>query len=184
MHIVSQVEGTLSKDKTLYDLMRATFPAGTLSGAPKVRAMEIIEELEPTGRGVYGGAAGYLGYDGNLDLAIAIRTVLALPDRLAVQVGAGVVYDSVPERELLRAFPAQPPVAAPTVPQHRFGLFGSEIENSLRSWFPGATCARARLELLRFQYCFDRLRKHLRGKRRHRPRNRESRHTRCTGADR
>jgi len=81
-------------------VIRATFPAGTLSGAPKVRAMEIIEELEPHGRGVYGGAAGYLGYDGNLDLAIAIRSLIALPELLHVQVGAGIVYDSVPTREL------------------------------------------------------------------------------------
>ena len=100
MHLVSAVEATVQPGATAEAVIRATFPAGTLSGAPKVRAMEIIEELEPTGRGVYGGAAGYLGYGGNLDLAIAIRSVLALPDRLYVQTGAGVVFDSDPSREL------------------------------------------------------------------------------------
>jgi anthranilate synthase component 1 len=99
MHLVSSVHGTLRSDVDVEGVIRATFPAGTLSGAPKVRAMEIIEELEPHGRGVYGGAAGYLGYDGNLDLAIAIRSVLAMNDTLHVQVGAGIVYDSTPERE-------------------------------------------------------------------------------------
>ena len=99
MHLVSNVGGELADGATMEDVIRATFPAGTLSGAPKVRAMEIIEELEPHGRGVYGGAAGYLAYGGNLDLAIAIRSVLALRDRLYVQVGAGIVYDSVPSRE-------------------------------------------------------------------------------------
>lgn len=99
MHLVSSVKGTVTPDTPMEDVIRATFPAGTLSGAPKVRAMEIIEELEPNGRGVYGGAAGYLGYDGNLDMAIAIRSVLAFEDKLYVQAGAGIVYDSVPERE-------------------------------------------------------------------------------------
>ncbi len=99
MHLVSQVEGTVPKDTRADAVIRATFPAGTLSGAPKVRALEIIEELEPTGRGVYGGAVGYLGYDGTLDLAIAIRSIVGLPASLLVQTGAGVVYDSEPERE-------------------------------------------------------------------------------------
>jgi anthranilate synthase component 1 len=99
MHLVSGVTGRLAPETSMEDIIKATFPAGTLSGAPKVRAMEIIEELEPHGRGVYGGAAGYLGYDGNLDLAIAIRSVLALDDMFYVQAGAGVVYDSSPERE-------------------------------------------------------------------------------------
>ena len=99
MHLVSSVQGVLAPGVTPEEVIRATFPAGTLSGAPKVRAMEIIEELEPHGRGVYGGAAGYLGYDGNLDLAIAIRSVLATDERLYVQAGAGIVYDSVPARE-------------------------------------------------------------------------------------
>ncbi|MFT5429863.1 MAG: anthranilate synthase component 1 [Myxococcota bacterium] len=100
MHLVSSVCGRVGPDVTAEAIIRATFPAGTLSGAPKVRAMEIIEELEPHGRGIYGGAAGYLSYNGNLDLAIAIRSVLALPDRLLVQAGAGIVWDSVPSREL------------------------------------------------------------------------------------
>ena len=100
MHLVSNVRAQLPEGLGPEDVIRATFPAGTLSGAPKVRAMEIIEELEPHGRGVYGGAAGYLSYSGNLDLAIAIRSVLAHQDRLYVQAGAGIVYDSVPSREL------------------------------------------------------------------------------------
>lgn len=82
MHLVSSVTGAVDPDVDAEDIIRATFPAGTLSGAPKVRAMEIIEELEPHGRGVYGGAAGYVGYDGNIDLAITIRSVLALPSTL------------------------------------------------------------------------------------------------------
>ena len=99
MHIVSSVLGTVDESMSAEAIIRSTFPAGTLSGAPKVRAMEIIEELEPTRRGVYGGAVGYLGYDQNLDLAIAIRSVLAMPERLYVQAGAGIVYDSNPARE-------------------------------------------------------------------------------------
>ena len=99
MHLVSSVRGRVAAGLPMVDVVRATFPAGTLTGAPKVRAMEIIEELEPHGRNVYGGAAGYLGYDGNVDLAIAIRSVLALGDRLYVQVGAGIVHDSTPARE-------------------------------------------------------------------------------------
>jgi anthranilate synthase component 1 len=99
MHIVSSVLGTVDAEMTAEAIIRATFPAGTLSGAPKVRAMEIIEELEPTRRGLYGGAVGYVGYDQNLDLAIAIRSVLAMPERLYVQAGAGIVYDSNPARE-------------------------------------------------------------------------------------
>ena len=99
MHLVSHVVGVLRKDCDAYDVIAATFPAGTLTGAPKLRAMEIIHELEPEPRGVYGGAVGYVGYDGNLDLAITIRTIEATPGTVAVQAGAGVVYDSDPERE-------------------------------------------------------------------------------------
>jgi anthranilate synthase component 1 len=84
-----------------FDAFRATFPAGTLSGAPKVRAMEIIEELEPVRRGVYGGAVGYFDFSGNMDTGIAIRTVLFKDGRAYVQAGAGIVADSVPEREHL-----------------------------------------------------------------------------------
>ena len=99
MHIVSNVDAALESDKDAFDLIRATFPAGTLSGAPKVRAMEIIHELEPQSRGAYGGAVGYIGYDGNMDLAITIRTMEIHGDRVAVQAGAGIVADSVPECE-------------------------------------------------------------------------------------
>lgn len=99
MHIVSDVTGTICDDMDAFDLLRATFPAGTVSGAPKVRAMEIIEELEPTRRGLYAGAVGYFGFDGNMDTAIAIRTVLLKDGTAHIQAGAGIVYDSVPERE-------------------------------------------------------------------------------------
>ena len=87
MHIVSQVEGRLSADKTPYDLMRATFPAGTLSGAPKIRAMQIISELEQTARGPYGGCVGYFSFNGNLDCCITIRTALVKDGRAWVQAG-------------------------------------------------------------------------------------------------
>src|SRR6266540_1313460 len=99
MHIVSSVEGQLSKDKTPYDLMRATFPAGTLTGAPKVRAMQIIAELEQTARGPYGGCVGYFSFNGNLDCCIAIRTALIQQGRAFIQVGGGWVNDSEPESE-------------------------------------------------------------------------------------
>jgi anthranilate synthase component 1 len=99
MHIVSQIQGSLSPGKTPYDLMRATFPAGTLSGAPKIRAMQIISELERTARGPYGGCVGYFSFSGNLDCCITIRTAL-LKDGLAyVQAGGGWVNDSTPEGE-------------------------------------------------------------------------------------
>jgi anthranilate synthase component 1 len=99
MHLVSHVTGQIRRDCDALDVIRAAFPAGTLTGAPKIRAMEIIHELEPGPRNVYGGAVGYLGYDGNMDLAITIRTIEIRGDRVAVQAGAGVVFDSVPERE-------------------------------------------------------------------------------------
>jgi anthranilate synthase component 1 len=99
MHIVSNVEGELKTDITAMDVLRATLPAGTLSGAPKVRAMEIIDELEPVKRGIYGGAVGYLGWNGNMDTAIAIRTAVIKDGVMHVQAGAGVVADSVPESE-------------------------------------------------------------------------------------
>jgi anthranilate synthase component 1 len=98
-HIVSQVVGDLQKDRECYDALRAVFPAGTVSGAPKVRAMEIIEELEPSRRGPYAGAVGYFSYNGNSDFAITIRTLFADGDKAYIQVGAGIVADSVPERE-------------------------------------------------------------------------------------
>ncbi|MBP9528890.1 MAG: chorismate-binding protein, partial [Laribacter sp.] len=99
MHIVSSVEGQLRDGMSNLDVLRATFPAGTLSGAPKVRAMEIIDEFEPGKRGVYGGAVGYLGFNGDMDLAIAIRTAVIKDGQLFVQAGAGVVADSVPQSE-------------------------------------------------------------------------------------
>ncbi len=98
-HIVSHVSGRLRPDADRFDALRATFPAGTLSGAPKVRAMEIIEELEKTRRGVYGGAVGYIDFGGNLDTCIAIRTVLVKDRTVYLQVGAGIVADSDPHRE-------------------------------------------------------------------------------------
>ena len=99
MHIVSNVEGKLKPGMGPIDVLRATFPAGTLSGAPKIRAMEIIDELEPTKRGIYGGACGYISFVGDLDLAIAIRTGVIKDGTLYVQAAAGVVADSVPENE-------------------------------------------------------------------------------------
>jgi anthranilate synthase component 1 len=99
MHIVSNVVGTLDPGRDALDVLRATFPAGTLSGAPKVRAMQIIDELEPERRGVYGGAVGYIGFDGNMDVAIAIRTIVARDGEMWLQAGAGIVEASDPERE-------------------------------------------------------------------------------------
>jgi anthranilate synthase component 1 len=101
MHLVSNVRGTLAPEHDAFDAFRATFPAGTLSGAPKIRAMEIIEELEPVRRGVYGGAVGYFSFNGNMDTGIAIRTVLIKDGRVYVQAGAGIVADSIPEQEHL-----------------------------------------------------------------------------------
>uniref|UniRef100_UPI001792A4FE anthranilate synthase component I family protein n=1 Tax=Methylibium sp. TaxID=2067992 RepID=UPI001792A4FE len=99
MHIVSNVEGLLKPGTTNMDVLRATFPAGTLSGAPKIRAMEIIDELEPVQRGIYGGACGYISFAGDMDVAIAIRTGIVKDNVLYVQAAAGVVADSVPELE-------------------------------------------------------------------------------------
>lgn len=99
MHISSNVEGLLAEDKSAMDVLRATLPVGTLSGAPKIRAIEIIDELEPVKRGVYGGAVGYLSWNGNMDTAIAIRTAVIKNERLYVEAGCGVVADSVPQTE-------------------------------------------------------------------------------------
>ena len=99
MHIVSNVTGRLKEGTSCLDVLRATLPAGTLSGAPKIRAMEIIDELEPVKRGVYGGAVGYLSFNGNMDTAIAIRTAVIKDQTLHIQAGAGVVADSVPRLE-------------------------------------------------------------------------------------
>ncbi len=103
MHIVSQVEGSVRADMDAFDLLRAVFPAGTLSGAPKVRAMEIIEELEGTRRGPYGGAVGYFSYDGSMDMCITIRSVLLQGDTAYIQAGAGIVADSDPTREYIES---------------------------------------------------------------------------------
>jgi len=99
MHLVSNVVGKIKKGLTSIDVLKATFPAGTLSGAPKIRAMEIIDELEPDRRGVYGGAVGYLSWTGNMDVAIAIRTAVIQGKNLSVRAGGGIVYDSDPESE-------------------------------------------------------------------------------------
>jgi anthranilate synthase component 1 len=99
MHIVTNVHGQLAPDKSAYDVMRATFPAGTVSGSPKVRAMQVINELEKSKRCAYAGAVGYFGFDGNLDSCIALRTVVLRHGKAYVQAGAGIVADSVPESE-------------------------------------------------------------------------------------
>ena len=101
MHLVSNITCDMKKGVDAYDLFKATFPAGTLSGAPKISAMEIISELENTQRRVYGGAAGYISFTGNMDFAITIRTAVMEDDKLTVQAGAGIVYDSDPQKELL-----------------------------------------------------------------------------------
>ncbi len=99
MHIVSNVDATLKPNMSNMDILRATFPAGTVSGSPKVRAMQIIDELEPSKRGVYSGAVGYLGFNGDMDVAIALRTAVIKDKTLYVQAGAGIVADSVPQSE-------------------------------------------------------------------------------------
>ena len=100
MHIVSNVQGQSRAGTGLMDILASTFPAGTLSGAPKIRAMEIIQELEPSRRGIYGGALGYLSFAGDIDLAIGIRTAIIKDKKAYLQTGAGIVADSNPEREL------------------------------------------------------------------------------------
>jgi anthranilate synthase component 1 len=99
MHIASIVESEIREDKTSLDVLQSTLPVGTLSGAPKVRAMEIIDEMEPDKRGVFGGAMGYLGWNDNMDMAIAIRTAVIKGGKLYVQAGAGIVADSQPDKE-------------------------------------------------------------------------------------
>ena len=99
MHLVSSLRGQLRKDVDCFDALMACFPAGTLSGAPKIRAMEIIDELEPTRRGIYAGAILYLDFSGNIDSCIALRTLVAKGGRAYIQAGGGIVADSVPERE-------------------------------------------------------------------------------------
>jgi anthranilate synthase component 1 len=99
MHLVSNVEGRLKNGLDAFDVLEACFPAGTVTGAPKVRAMEIIEELEPIKRGPYAGAVGYFSYSGNMDTCITIRTLIIKGNKVYVQAGAGIVADSIPERE-------------------------------------------------------------------------------------
>jgi anthranilate synthase component 1 len=99
MHLVTHVQGKLRDDLTAFDALRSCFPAGTVSGAPKIRAMQIIAELEPEKRGPYAGAVGYFSYSGNMDMAIAIRTMVMTRGVAYTQSGCGIVYDSVPERE-------------------------------------------------------------------------------------
>lgn len=99
MHIVSNIKGRLNDGLDSFEALKACFPAGTLTGAPKIRAMEIIEELEPVKRGVYGGSVGYFGYSGNMDMCITIRTLVIKDGRVYIQAGAGIVADSAPEKE-------------------------------------------------------------------------------------
>jgi anthranilate synthase component 1 len=99
MHLVSNIQCHMKEDQDCWELLQASFPAGTLSGAPKIRAMEIITELEKTPRGPYGGAVGYISFSGNMDLAITIRTAIIENGQLTVQAGAGIVADSDPEQE-------------------------------------------------------------------------------------
>jgi anthranilate synthase component 1 len=99
MHIVSNVQGHIQEGKSAFDVIRACFPAGTVSGAPKIRAMEIIEELERVRRGIYAGAIGYFSFSGNMDTCITIRTIIILDGNAYTQVGAGIVADSQPEKE-------------------------------------------------------------------------------------
>ena len=99
MHLVSDVKGVLDSRYDAFDLVKAAFPAGTLSGAPKVRAMELIAEFEKSPRGVYGGAAGYFSYTGDMDLAIVIRTLVKVGEILSIRAGAGIVADSIAEKE-------------------------------------------------------------------------------------
>jgi anthranilate synthase component 1 len=101
MHIVSNVSGKIAKDKDFFDAFLSCMPAGTVSGAPKLRAMQIIAEVENEARGAYAGAIGYLGFSGNLDTCITIRTIIFKNGKAYVQAGAGIVWDSVPESEYL-----------------------------------------------------------------------------------
>jgi len=99
MHIVSEVTGELNEDTHVLDVLTSCLPAGTVSGAPKIRAMQIVNELEQVKRGVYAGAIGYVSVNGNMDLALAIRTMIVKDNKAYVQAGAGIVYDSIPESE-------------------------------------------------------------------------------------
>jgi anthranilate synthase component 1 len=123
MHLVSDIQAHISPEKDGFDLIKATFPAGTLSGAPKVRAMEIIAELEPSRRGTYGGAVGYFSYDGNMDFCITIRTMLLKDGKIFLQAGAGIVADSDPEAEYKETLgKAEAMVQAVRLAERRFEL--------------------------------------------------------------
>lgn len=104
MHLVSEIRGERKKEKSLFDIFKAAFPSGTLTGAPKIRAMEIIADLEKTPRGIYGGAVGYFDLGGSMDFAIAIRTMIYKSGEVTLRAGAGIVYDSIPDRENLECF--------------------------------------------------------------------------------
>jgi anthranilate synthase component 1 len=121
MHIVSTVVGELAEDKAPIDALFSVFPAGTLSGAPKPRAMEIIESLEPTRRGLYGGAIGYFDFNGNIDTCIAIRTALIQNSKAYVQAGAGVVADSDPDSEFQETINKATAVLSAIRSAHEFG---------------------------------------------------------------
>ena len=129
MHIVSNVEGKVAPDFDAIDALRAAFPAGTLSGAPKVRAMEIIDELEPTGRGIYGGAFGYFGFSGTMDMAITIRTALVKDGTVHVQAGAGIVADSDPQSEQEECERKAQAVLTAAAMAERFSELGDEEES-------------------------------------------------------
>ncbi len=133
MHLTSQVSGDLAPGRTPIDVLRATLPAGTVSGAPKVRAMEIIDDLEPLKRGPYAGVVGYLDFSGNVDTAIAIRTMVCLPDgRASVQAGAGVVADSVPAHEDLECHNKARALLAAVPAARRMRLSRQEMDNRSR----------------------------------------------------
>ena len=127
MHLTSQVSGTLAAGYDAVDVLRATFPAGTVSGAPKVRAMQIIDELEPTQRGPYAGVVGYVDFSGNLDTAIAIRTMLWRGGRASVQAGAGIVADSVPADEALECHSKARALLTAAAASRRLTPIGSEV---------------------------------------------------------
>lgn len=130
MHIASNVRGKIRDDLGAIDLLRATLPVGTLSGAPKVRAMEIIDELEPEKRGIFGGAVGYLSWNGNMDTAIAIRTAIIKDNRLYIQAGAGIVADSIPRLEWKETMnKARSIVQAAAMAEAGLDLFGVTTEN-------------------------------------------------------
>ena len=125
MHLTSQVTGQLREGLGPIDVLRATLPAGTVSGAPKVRAMEIIDELEPEKRGVYGGGVGYFSANGDMDMCIALRTALVKDEKLYIQAGGGVVYDSDPEAEYMETVHKSNAIRRAAADAHRFSGRGN-----------------------------------------------------------